>query len=199
MTTTFFLVRHAAHPLLGRVLVGRAGGISLAEQGREQANQLARRFAEEHITAVQSSPRERARETAVPIAAVTGVPLEIAAALDEVDVGEWAGRAFAELNGDPRWETWNTQRGLACTPGGETMHDVRERIVAHLDQLRTTYPQGKIVLVTHGDVIKGAVLHYLGLPLDDYQRIEVEPASVSTIEIGDWGSKIAALNEKVRA
>jgi broad specificity phosphatase PhoE len=127
------------------------------------------------------------------------VPLEIADALDEVDVGEWAGRAFAELNDDPRWAAWNTQRSIACAPGGETMHDVRERIVAHLGRLRASYPRGKIVVVSHGDVIKSAILHYLGLPLDAYDRIEVEPASVSTLEIGDWGNKIVALNEKVRA
>jgi broad specificity phosphatase PhoE len=199
VTTTFFLVRHAAHPFIGRVLVGRVGGVSLAEEGREQARHLARRLAAENIAAVQSSPQARARETALPIAAALGVPLEIAAALDEIDVGEWAGREFAELDADPRWAAWNTQRSVAWAPGGETMDDVRNRIVAHLEQLRTTCPEGKIALVTHGDVIKSAVLHYLRLSLDDYDRIDIDPASVSTIVIGDWGHKIAALNERLPA
>ena len=199
MTTTFFLIRHGAHALLGRVLVGRTGNVSLAAQGREQAQCVARRFADERIDSVQSSPQARARETAAPIAAAAGVPLEIVAALDEVDIGEWAGQSFAELDGDSLWTTWNTQRSIARAPGGETMEDVRQRAVAHLEQVRAAYPQGKIVLVTHADVIKAAVLHHLGLSLDAYDRIDIEPASVTTLVVGDWGSKIAALNEQVRA
>ncbi len=195
MTTTFFLVRHAAHALLGRVLAGRSPGVHIDEAGRIQAEQVARRLADERISVIEAGPQPRTRETAAPIAARVGLPVGIELALDEVDVGEWTGRTFHELEADPRWRTWNKARGSAGAPGGETMGEVQARIVCHLDRVRGKHPEGRVVMVSHGDVIKAAIVFYLGLTLDALSRFEISPAGLSTLVIGDWGSKIITLNE----
>jgi len=77
------------------------------------------------------------------------------------------------------------------------MSEVQDRVVGHLDRVRCGYPEGRVLIVSHADVIRAAVLHYLGLSLDAFDRIEIGPASVSTLLIGEWGAKIFSLNETV--
>jgi probable phosphoglycerate mutase len=153
------------------------------------------RLSRETVVAVQSSPLERARETAEPIATRFGFGVEVSDALNEVDVGEWAGRPFDELRDDPRWALWNAARSVTRAPGGETMLEVQARVVAHMQALRARFPDGTVVLVSHADVIKAALAYCLGLSLDSLQRFEIAPASLSSVVIGDWGAKIMSLNE----
>jgi broad specificity phosphatase PhoE len=195
--TTFFLVRHAAHGLLDRVLVGRLAGVRLAPCGLSQAQRLAERLQGERITVVQSSPRERACETAEPIAGRTGLPLDIAPALDEIDMGEWTGRSFASLNGDPRWRHWNLARGSARPPGGESMRDVQVRVLRHLEHLHLLHAAGRIVLVSHAEAIRCVLLHFLGMPLHDFVRLELAPATISTVAIDNGRPRVVAVNERV--
>ncbi len=197
--TTFFLVRHAEHALVNDVLVGRTPSIHLAPGGREQAKRLARRFLLSNITSVQSSPRERALETALPISQATGVPLDITPSLDEVDFGEWNGLSFKRLKSDPRWQFWNRRRSQAQAPGGESMLDVQSRVVDHLHRLSVRQPHQRIVLVTHAEIIRAALLYHLGLPLEAYDRIEISPASVTVLRLGVDQADILALNEAAAA
>ena len=191
----FFLVRHAAHGLVDRILCGRMPGISLGAEGRAQAERVARRLAREPIEAIHTSPLERARETAEPIASRLAIRPEVCEALNEIDVGDWAGREFATLHDDPRWAFWNNARGQARAPGGETMQEVQARIVGHMKKVRATYADKAVVLVSHADVIKAALLYFLGMPLEGYRLFDVSPASVSAVVIGDWGAKVVAMNE----
>jgi probable phosphoglycerate mutase len=193
---TFFLVRHAAHDLVGKSLVGRAGGVGLSSEGREQAERLAERLAGERLSSVQSSPRERALQTAEPVAVRSALPVETIAALDEIHMGEWTGKTFAELDADPRWHAWNDARDCACCPQGESMQGVRQRIVEHLDGI-VARGDSRVAIVSHADVIKAAVLHYLGLSLNAVHRLEIAPASISVLVLGAWGSKLLKLNETV--
>ena len=199
MTTTLLLVRHAAHGLLGRVLTGRMPGVSLGEEGRRQAARLAERLSRETVAAVYSSPLERARETAEPIAARFGLLVQVEERLDEIDVGDWQGRDFAALAQDPGWNAWNTASSVTRAPGGETMLEAQARAIRVIEQLRAAHPDTGVVLVSHGDVIKAALLYHLGLPIDAYQRIEVGPASLSVLVVGDWGARVLSLNETVAA
>jgi probable phosphoglycerate mutase len=159
------------------------GGVSLGDRGRQQAADLARGLAGLGITNVQSSPRERAMETAVAIARRANLPIETCPALDEVDCGRWTGRAFAELAEDPRWAEWNRNRARARPPGGESMVEVQARIVAHLRDVHAAHPSGRVVMVTHAEIIRCAVLHCLSLPLDAWSRIDVPPASVAMLDM----------------
>jgi probable phosphoglycerate mutase len=195
VTTTFFLVRHAAHELVDRVLCGRMPGVRLGESGREQARRVAARLERERIAAIHTSPLERARETAAPIAERFALAPEVCDDLNELDVGEWSGREFSTLRADPRWTTWNEERGGARVPGGETMRDAQARIVGHMERMRGPYRDKAVVLVSHADMIKAALLHCLNMPLDGYRLFEISPGSVTTLVIGDWGAKILCMNE----
>jgi broad specificity phosphatase PhoE len=195
VTTTFFLVRHAVHGQLGRVLAGRTPGVRLDEKGIAQAKGLGRRLLRERITAVHSSPRERAVETAYEIARPVNVTPRIEPAIDEIDCGDWTGCSFDDLHADPRWISWNTARSVSRVPSGESMAEVQERIMAYLARESRREPDGRIVTVSHSDVIKAALLACLGLSLDHVERIEISPACVSTIVVGEWGSKVLSINE----
>jgi probable phosphoglycerate mutase len=199
VTTTFFLVRHAIHDRVGTILCGRMPGVILGSTGQAQAHRLGERFAREKITCLLSSPLERAIETAEPIASRIGQPITCCEAINEVDFGDWTGKSFESLAQDPLWFPWNNARSNARPPGGETMLEAQSRIVQAMDRSRRVYPDQSIILVSHSDVIKAALLYHLGLSLDAYSRIEISPASVSTLAIGDWGSKVLSLNEVVAA
>lgn len=194
--TTFCLVRHASYALLGQVLAGCALDVSLDQTGRRQVEALAKDFSRcRRIGAVQSSPRRRTLETARPIAERIGRPLEVERALDEVDFGEWSGRRFAELGGDPRWQAWNERRGKERAPGGESMAEVQRRVVAHLERVRDRHPGAIVVVVSHCDVIRAALLHYRGQPLDAYAGISIPPAAVTILRLAHCGRAIRAGNE----
>jgi broad specificity phosphatase PhoE len=194
--TTIHLVRHAVHPLVNRVLVGRTGGIQLGKEGREQAEALAQRLVGDEIGAVQSSPQQRALETAALIAAPLGLVVDIVPELDEVDFGQWAGCSFEQLNRDRRWAAWNSERGTARPPGGETMLELQKRILGHLDRLEAEKPKEKLVLVSHAEVIRAALLHFLGIALDSFARVEIAPASISTLLLNGSGAQVIGCNDR---
>lgn len=185
-----YLVRHAQHDLLGRRLAGRTPGVRLNAEGRVQAAALAERFAEEAFAAVQTSTLERCAETAAPIAARLGAPLEPVEALNEIDFGDWSGRSFADLEGDAAWAAWNARRGAARCPGGESMLEAQLRIVRHLERL----PEGRFALVTHGDMVRAALCWALGVPLDFICRLEAAPASWSAIDLEGGAPRVLWLN-----
>src|SRR3954463_2095811 len=130
VTATILLIRHAAHVELGRTLSGRRRDVALSAEGLEQAEIVADLLAVEPLTAVYSSPRERAYYTARQIADAHELKVQIADALDEVDFGDWSGRSFDDLEGDPDWSLWNEARGSARPPAGESMAEAVERAAA---------------------------------------------------------------------
>jgi broad specificity phosphatase PhoE len=197
VTTTFLLVRHAAHDTVGHVLAGRLPAIPLGETGRAQATRLAERLRGERFAALQASPRERTRETAEAIAAACGRSVETAPELDEVDFGPWAGCTFAELENDPRWRQWNASRSTARTAGGESMADVQARVARHMRTLAKTFPGEAVVLVTHAEIIRAALFHHLGVSADDWARFEIGPASITRIAVDDEGARLLTINETV--
>lgn len=199
METVFILVRHGSHDRLGSVLCGRMAGVTLSAQGLAEAESLAECLSSQRLTSVLSSPLERAIETATPIAERQNLPLTVEPALNELDLGTWSGKRFAELHGDPAWDLWNRARSHGRpTPGespGESMAEAQLRIAALLDRLRRAHPGGTLALVSHGDIIKAALAHAMGLPLDFYGRFEISPASRSVVIAGDWGLKVHSINE----
>ena len=185
--TVFHLVRHAEHGLLGRVLTGRMPGVSLNARGLEQALLLARHFSGCPIAAVVSSPLERAQETAEPIAAALGLDVTTDPGLNEIDFGDWTGKAFEALQGSPAWQAWNQFRGAAPTLGGETMLEALARALRALARLCLAYPNGAVVLVSHQDILKALLAHSLGMPLDLMHRLDLAPASRSVLQVFDDG------------
>ncbi|RAK60924.1 histidine phosphatase family protein [Phenylobacterium hankyongense] len=198
MTTTVSFVRHGSHDRLGRILCGRMPGVILSEQGRAEARGLAQRLSREPIVAIYASPLERARQTAEPIAEALGLPVQVAADLQEIDFGAWTGARFEDLDGDPAWGLWNQARTLARAPGGESMLEVQLRLRRWLDAACERHSGQLIAAVSHGDAIKAILAQVLGLSLDQHQRLEISPASVSTVAVGDWGAKVLGINEAPR-
>lgn len=199
MTATIFLVRHAEHVQLGRVLSGRVGDVPLSEAGAGQAQRLALRLGVERLDAVQTSPVRRAQETAQTIAAGQGFSPDVAEPLDEIDFGTWSGMSFADLECDPLWTEWNRQRGASTPPGGEPMQAVQDRVLAHVRRVARRTSESVIAMVSHADVIRAAVAGILGLSLDHILSFDVDPASITRIEAGAWGERIVSLNERVCA
>lgn len=193
--TRLLLIRHAHHDYVGKAIAGWLPGVSLSKMGRKQAAALPARLAGAGITAICSSPLERAMETAAPLAADLGLPVETREGLREINFGEFTGRTMADLDGDPAWHHFNLHRGSARAPGGEMMLETQARMIAELEQIRRAYSGGVAAVFSHGDVIRAAVLHYAGIPLDLYQRIEIHPASVSVIDLFPAGPRIIRLNE----
>ncbi len=197
MTTTIHLIRHAAHDLLGRVLTGRMAGVPLGAAGRLQARLLAERLAPEPLAAVCSGPLERARETAAPIAARHELAVDIVEDFDEMAFGEWTGRRFEDLSGDPVWQRFNALRSVTRAPGGELMTEVQSRMVAALFELERRHPDRTVAVIGHGDPIRSALAFVLGSPLDLLHRFEVEPASISTLALSPDGPRLLRIAQVV--
>ena len=169
-------------------------GVGLSAEGMEQAIALADALAARPVRAVLSSPVQRAQETAAAIAARHGLPVLTDAGLDEVDFGAWMGAAFADLDGDPAWDAWNCFRGVAPTPGGETMAAAQARALGAVMRARAAVPDGEAVLVGHSDVLKAVLAAVLGTPLDLLHRIELAPASRSVVVLWDDGARVDGMN-----
>jgi broad specificity phosphatase PhoE len=181
------LVRHATCDPVGHRIAGTTPGIHLNDEGRNQAYALARRLADSEIAAVYTSPLERAFETAEPIAAAHDLVPVVMAEFTEFGYGDWTGRTFESLEGDPRWHDFNTLRGTTLAPGGELTVDVQARAVRALLQLAERHAGQRYVVVTHADVIRATVVHLLGMPTDLLLRFRIDPASITEFRFaGRW-------------
>ncbi len=197
MSTVVHLIRHVPHEHQDVIQVGRMGDVEVAKGSEKRFKALAERFKREKIAAVYASPIHRAQLTAHAIADPAGLTVHTREDLNELDAGEWTGQSFEALHQDPRYKPWNEARSLARCPGGESMLEVQSRMIRWLETARLDHPDEAIVAVSHGDPLKTILLLLLGLPLDAYGRIEVEPGSISTAVVGDWGAKVLKLNETV--
>jgi probable phosphoglycerate mutase len=191
VTTTIILVRHSHHDLIGRVLVGREPNVSLSAVGMRQAQGLATRLVRRGVSDVKSSPQLRARQTAEPLAATLGKPVEIMPEFDEADFGDWSGRAFDSLQHDCGWQRWNSDREACRPPGGETMRELQSRVLAGLSRLAKAHPGQCIAVVTHAEPARAAVLHYRGMSLGEFARVEIDPGSCTTLKFGAGRGEIS--------
>jgi probable phosphoglycerate mutase len=192
------LLRHGQHDLGGGVLAGRMPGVGLTERGRAEIAAASERLAGENITALYASPLQRTRESAEIVSERLGLPIEFRDELIELDFGDWTGTTFDAIRADPRWRSWSQHRSLAKIPGGETMRAVQFRMVEALLEIGDRHRDGAAVIVSHGDVIRSALVFALGMPLDFYGRIEVVQGSLSTIRIDDGGIRVVSINERLR-
>jgi probable phosphoglycerate mutase len=193
--TLVLLVRHGLTPTTGKVLPGRAPGLSLSPEGQRQAEGLAGRLGGlERLAAVYSSPLERARETAAPIARARRLAVRIEPGLNECDFGEWTGLALAELRKRPEWKTIERYPSGFRFPEGESFIEMQARITAAIARLVARHAGQTLLAVSHGDPIKVAVAHALGLHLDLFQRIAIAPASVTAVAYGATGPAVLTVN-----
>jgi probable phosphomutase (TIGR03848 family) len=192
------LIRHGENDYTKKgKLAGRLPGIHLNERGRHQADELAKALAGLPIKGIYSSPLERAVETAVPIARARKLQIIKDAGLLESNVGKWQGQSIRRLSLNKSWRIVQHAPSRAGHPGGETFIQTQTRIVSALDAICSRYkPRDILVCITHGDAIKLAVAHYLGLPLDHFQRLGCETGSVTMLTIGEMGAQLMWLNRR---
>ena len=192
--TAFALIRHADHALLGQTIVGRAPGVRLSPEGLRQTEALAEQLEGSPVRALYSSPLERARATAAALAARLRLEVQIADELNEIDYGAWTNKTLADLLDLEEWRRFNIFRSGSRIPDGETMIEVQGRMLRLIERLCSGHPGEMVALVSHGDVIKATLAHYLGVSLDLFQRIEISPASLSVVRMERYGPRVLLLN-----
>ncbi|MGV9270604.1 histidine phosphatase family protein [Kitasatospora sp. NPDC003701] len=186
---TLLLVRHGRSTAnTAGILAGWTPGVDLDDTGREQAAALAGRLAAVPLVQAVSSPLDRCRQTLEPLLAVRP---ELAALaederLGECHYGEWTGRPLGELAKEPLWRTVQDHAAAAAFPGGESLRELSHRTVNAVREwnakIAAEHGEDAVWLAcSHGDVIKAVVADALGLHLDHFQRISVEPCSVTAI------------------
>jgi probable phosphomutase (TIGR03848 family) len=212
---TVLLLRHGRTAAnASGVLAGRTPGVDLDETGRAQVTALGRRLAPLPLVALVSSPMERCRQTAAAVLASGGTEaaprpaLVVEDELSECDYGDWTGRPLEELTQDPLWQVVQAHPSAVAFPGGETMRGMQQRAVDVVRRVDARVaaehgPDALWVAVSHGDVIKAVLADALGMHLDAFQRIVVDPASVSVVRytplrpfavrVNDTGGDVAGL------
>ncbi|MCB5910130.1 histidine phosphatase family protein [Streptomyces pinistramenti] len=185
---TLILVRHGRSTAnTSGVLAGRTPRVALDERGAAQAAALPGRLADVPLAAAVTSPLQRCQETLRPLLeARPGLPLHTEDRINECDYGDWSGRKLAELSDHPLMEVVQRHPSAAVFPGGESMRAMQARAVDAVHDWNARIeaahgPSAAYVMCSHGDIIKALVADALGLHLDLFQRISVEPCSVTAI------------------
>jgi probable phosphomutase (TIGR03848 family) len=186
--TTILLIRHGENSMVGKRLAGRLPGVHLNENGKKQAEQLAQLLCNAPIKAIYSSPLERAVETAEPLAQALGLPVQIAPGLVELEYGDWQGRTLKQLSRRKLWKVVQEKPSEMQFPRGESFIAVQQRAVAEIERITAENDEKDLVACfSHGDIIRLLVAHYLGVPLDLFQRVASSTASISVIHLDKNG------------
>jgi probable phosphoglycerate mutase len=195
--TQLLLIRHAVNDFVKTgALAGWTPEIHLNEEGKAQAEALGKRLAEAPIKHLYASPLERTMETAEAIRQYhPHLQIQQKDGVGEVRYGDWEGKKIAELAQRKMWQVVQEYPSRAVFPNGETMRAVQTRIVNAIEELVTAHPRDLIAVVSHADLIKMALAHYLGMHLDLFQRIVISPASISSIILGHSRPYIGSIND----
>jgi probable phosphoglycerate mutase len=181
---TIYLVRHAeSEAVAHHLLTGRLPSVPLTEKGVAQARLIGRVLSRLQPDAIYASPLERTMATAAPLARRLGLPVQPEPDLIEIEFGEWSGRSFDELAPDPEWRVFNTRPADARIPGGERIDDVAARATRALRRLADRHPNQRVAVFSHGDVIRLALAQLLGMPLNAFRSLIVEPAACAELRL----------------
>ncbi len=209
--TLVLVVRHGLTAATGTALSGRTPGISLDDRGQAQAEAIAERLAQVRVDAIISSPLERCAQTAAAIAGKQSDCGEVTVdeRLIEVGYGDWTGQPLRKLSREPLWRVVQAHPSAVTFPGpgGENLPDIQRRAVAAIrDWNARLGPEAVYLICSHADVIKAILADSLGLHLDLYQRIQIDPCSLSVIRytplrpfverMNDTGGSVRALIRK---
>jgi len=193
------LVRHGENDFVktGR-MAGRLPGVHLNERGQKQAQALGEALKDVPIKAVYSSPLERAMETADPIASARKLQIIQEPDVMEADIGKWQGKSLKVLRLTKVWKIVQNSPSRFRFPDGESFPEMQTRISNALERMiiKHNKPQDIIVVVFHADPIKIAVSHFLGLPLDHFQRLSCDTGSLTALHVNEMGANLIKLNQR---
>ncbi len=193
------LIRHGENDFVktGK-MAGRIPGVHLNEKGQKQAQALGEALAEVPIKAVYSSPLERAMETAQPVAESHKLTILQEPDLMDTDIGQWQGRSWKVLSLTKSWKIVQNAPSRFRFPDGESFPEAQMRVVNVLERIvqKHNKPKDIIAVVFHADPIKLAVSHFLGLPLDHFQRLGCDTGSLTALHAGEAGAHLVKLNHR---
>jgi len=192
------LIRHGHNDYVKKgLLAGRLPGVHLNEKGRTEVAALAEAMKDTPLKAVYSSPLDRALETARIVARLHGLQVERRPNLIETALGDWEGKSVKRLSRERRWRQLQENPSQFRFPGGEWMVEQQARLVKEVETLRARHKiKDHFAIIGHADPLKLIVAHYLGLPLDLFQRLAMDTASVSALMIEEKETKLLRLNWK---
>lgn len=194
-TTFVLLIRHGENDWVGTDrLAGRTPGVHLNEKGRQQAADLAALLKEQPIAAVYSSPLERCMETAEPLARALGMSVRAEPGVMEVNYGDWQGQSLKELSKLPDWHMVQHFPSTYRFPQGETLRETQARAVSTIERLHEQHSNEVVAVFSHGDIIRTTVAHFLGTPIDLFQRVIINTASVSVLALHDRRPMVLGMN-----
>ncbi|MCO7239978.1 histidine phosphatase family protein [Aeromicrobium sp. CnD17-E] len=199
---TLVLLRHGRTTAnASGVLAGRTPGVLLDDHGRDQVARAGERLTDVPLAAVYSSPMERCRETSAAVLAHQdpSIVLRVEEAVSECDYGSWQGRPLKELAQEPLWKVVQSQPSAAVFPDGESMTTMQARAVEAVRRIDAEVEarhgaSAVWVAVSHGDIIKAVLADALGMHLDLFQRIQVDPASISIVRYTEARPYVLAQN-----
>lgn len=193
---TVLLIRHGLTAQTGPVLTGWTPGVPLDERGRAQAERVGERLAGLRLDAVVSSPLQRCRETAAAVLAGRDLEPLTDERFGEVRYGDWTGRKLAELAEEPLWKVVQAHPSAVTFPGGESLAAAQLRAVQAVREWNDRLgPEAVYAVCSHGDIIKAVAADALGLHLDQFQRIQADPASVTVIRYTPLRPFLVRLND----
>lgn len=192
-----FLIRHGENEFTrtGK-LAGWTENVTLNEAGQKQAQGLVERLKGVPFKFIYSSPLVRARETAAPLAAARSLPVTLDEGLGEVRYGDWTGKSLKRLARTKLWRVvQNLPSAMTFPGGGETMRGAQLRLVDALERIAAAHPKALVAVFSHSDPIKLAAAYYLGMPLDLFQRLHIQTASVTVLRLGGGPPNLVKLND----
>jgi probable phosphomutase (TIGR03848 family) len=192
--TIFYLVRHGVTSHTGHRLSGRMPDVHLSDAGRSEAQVAASSLEKVRLKSIYSSPIDRCLETARVIGGKQGLSVRTRRDLAEVEYGAWTNRSLKVVSRTKLWSSVQRWPAGVRFPEGESFVEIQSRGVAVLEDLRLRHPKDRICIVSHGDVIRLVMAHYMGIHLDLFQRIAVTPASISVLSVTDSGPLVLTLN-----
>jgi probable phosphomutase (TIGR03848 family) len=192
---TLLLVRHGHTDAAGKRLTGWAPGVHLDETGRRQAEHLVARLEGIRIDHIVSSPLERCRETAAPLAKARGHRVDVRRTWIEVGYGDWSGRSISQLRRTKLWRRVMSTPSNVRFPRGESLLEVQTRAAEAALELATEHPRGTVVVVSHADVIRLLVAHMAGMHADHLQRLSIDTASITAVSLNDGFPRLITVND----
>jgi len=193
------LIRHGENDFVKTSrMAGRLPGVHLNERGQKQAQALAEALKDVPLKAIYSSPLERALETASPIAESHKLKIFQEPDLMDTDLGKWEGKSWRVLSLTKAWKIVQNAPSRFRFPDGESFLEAETRYVNVLDRILKNHnkPQDVVAVVFHADPIKLAVAHFLGLPLDHFQRLSCDTGSLTVLHLSESGANLIKLNQR---
>ena len=191
---SIYLLRHGHSTANAKsVLAGRDFKVKLSSVGEKQAVAVANELSDKKFAKIYSSPLPRCMQTVEPLAKKLKIDIQISEGLIEMEYGDWSGKKLSLLSRNKLWGTIQSRPSLVRFPNGESFLEMQSRAIEAVSKL--AIPGKSVLLCSHGDVIKAIVAGFLGLHLDKFQSLSIDPASITVIDLVNGSARLRLLND----